>query len=176
VTAVHEELISALTPLLTNEGLELFDLEVRSATIVVTVDRPGGIDLDALAAANRIVSGVLDQIDPMPGRYTLEVTSPGLERRLRTPEHFAKAVGSQVAVRTTAGTEPRRVQGELRVASGTEILIDAIEPALGEVRLALDQIDRARTVFEWGAAPAVSPSKGPKRAKSQPTTERATTP
>ena len=173
---MHEDLISALTPLLTNEGLELFDLEVRSGIIKVTVDRPGGIDLDALAEANRIVSGVLDQIDPMPGRYTLEVTSPGLERRLRTPEHFKKAVGSEIAVRTTAGTEPRRVQGALREATETEIVIDATEPAIGEVRLALEQIDRARTVFEWGAAPAVSPSKGNKRTKSQSTTERVKTP
>jgi ribosome maturation factor RimP len=54
---------------------------------------PGGVDLEALTDANRVVSSVLDELDPIPGRYTLEVSSPGVERTLRTPAHFVKAIG-----------------------------------------------------------------------------------
>ncbi len=83
----------------------------------MTVDRPGGVDLDALAEANRAVSRALDELDPFPGRYTLEVSSPGLERRLRTPAHFARAVGETVTVRTLPGTAAvRRVRGVLAAA------------------------------------------------------------
>ena len=58
-------------------------MELRSGVLLVTVDRAGGVDLDALTDANRTVSALLDELDPIPGRYTLEVSSPGVERALR---------------------------------------------------------------------------------------------
>ena len=68
----------------------------------------GGVDLDAIATATRAVSVVLDAHDPFPGkRYTLEVSSPGVERKLRTPKHFERAVGEKVSVRTSAGGQGR---------------------------------------------------------------------
>src|SRR5579862_3302664 len=151
-------LCGELSPVVGALGLDLVDVELSASTVRVTVDRAGGIDLDGLAAANRAVSSVLDRVDPIPGRYTLEVTSPGLERRLRTPEHFQKALGTEIALRTVPGTEPRRVHGELRAVDDEGIVVFGTEPALGEVRVAYRDIDRARTVFSWGAAPAASPS------------------
>ncbi len=68
--------------------------------LAVTVDRAGGVDLDALTTANRAVSRALDELDPIPGRYSLEVSSPGLERPLRTPAHFARAIGETITVKT----------------------------------------------------------------------------
>ena len=66
------------------------------------------------ATATKDVSAALDEIDPIPGRYTLSVSSPGLERRLRTPAHFARAVGEKVTVRVNAGTaDVRRLTGTL---------------------------------------------------------------
>ena len=74
------------------------------------------MDLDELGEATRDVSAALDEIDPIPGRYTLSVSSPGLERRLRTPAHFARAVGEKVTVRVDAGTaDVRRITGTLDV-------------------------------------------------------------
>ncbi len=145
------ELEGVLSPVLRALGLELFDVEVASAMVRVTVHRPGGVDFDALAAANKAVSGALDELDPFPGRYTLEVSSPGLERKLRTPAHFAGAVGETVAVRLVAGaSEPRRVQGRLAAADADGVEIE-VEDGSGPRRVAYDQVERARTVFGWGA-------------------------
>jgi ribosome maturation factor RimP len=99
----------------------------------------------------------------MPGRYTLEVSSPGLERRLRTPAHFAGAVGESVTLRVSIPDTPaERVSGTLLAATdeGIEIATET-----GPRTARYDQIERARTVFTWGAAPKPSPSKGraPKR-------------
>ena len=103
-----DQVRAAVTPVLEESGLELYDVELGGAVVRVLVDRPGGVDLDTLDAATRAVSRALDVADPMPGRYTLEVSSPGLERRLRTPRHFQAAVGSRVKVKTVAGTEGDR--------------------------------------------------------------------
>lgn len=155
-----DDLTDALSPVLADLGLDLVDVETTAGVIRVTIDRDGGIDLDALAAANKAVSAELDQLDPMPGRYTLEVSSPGVERRLRTPDHFARAVGETVTVRTQPGaTDVRRLQGVLTSADGDGLVLETGD---GPVRIAYEQVERARTVFEWGPKPA--PGKGPKSA------------
>ena len=178
-----DELYGVLSPLLATAGLHLFDLQVGPSTVTVTVDRPGGVDLEALARANRLVSDALDEAAPFAGRYTLEVSSPGLERRLRTPEHFAGAVGETVTVRTHPGVgEHRRVRGRLAASDGTGILLSGPEVPGGELRLDYEAIERARTVFEWGSERAPSPSRGAKsRQTAKPDnpdapTERVTTP
>ena len=131
---------------------------MASATLRITVNKPGGVDLDALAGANALLSAYLDEHDPMPGRYTLEVSSPGLERRLRTPAHFEGAVGETVTLRVHApDTAAERVSGTL-VAAGPAGIEIATEN--GARTAPYDQIERARTVFSWGAAPKPSPSKG----------------
>ena len=147
-----DTLTNALSPILQARGLDLVDVEVHGAQLTVFVDREGGINLDELGEASRDVSAALDDIDPMPGRYTLSVSSPGLERRLRTPEHFARAVGETVTVRIHAGTaDVRRVTGTLQSADGTGCTLVGPEVPEGELRVAYDQIERARTVFEWGS-------------------------
>ena len=166
-------------PLLADLGLEIYDIEQLAGTLRITVDRPGGIDLEAIALATRVVSRQLDHEDPIPGRYTLEVTSPGLERVLRVPEHYQRAVGTDVSVRThPRDGAPRRLSGLLRVADGDGIVVVVSEPGeveLGEHRLEYDDIDRCRTVFRWGAPPKPSPSRQKPRAatatKKRPTRE-----
>ena len=107
-----DTLTNALSPILQARGLDLVDLEVHGAQLTVFVDREGGINLDELGEATREVSAALDEIDPFPGRYTLSVSSPGLERRLRTPAHFARAVGEKITVRVDGGTaDVKRVTG-----------------------------------------------------------------
>lgn len=150
------QLHDALSPVVRALGLELFDVEMSAGLVRVTVDRQGGVDVDALSAVNRAVSRALDELDPLPGRYTLEVSSPGLERKLRTPAHFAGAVGETVTVRLQpGGEEPRRLQGRLASADDAGIEIEQPE---GSRRVAYDRIERARTVFEWGAREKVRTS------------------
>ena len=105
-----QDLFALLQPVVTGVGLELVDVELKAGVLQVTVDRDGGVDLEALTDANRAVSTLLDEIDPIPGRYSLEVSSPGIERPLRTPAQFAKAVGSTVSVKTRP-----QVPGERRL-------------------------------------------------------------
>ncbi|HLG68394.1 MAG TPA: ribosome maturation factor RimP [Acidimicrobiales bacterium] len=186
-----EELGALLSPLLDATGLELVDLEVQPGRIRVTVDRQGGVDLDTLAEANRAVSAALDRVDPLEGRYVLEVTSPGLERPLRTPAHFRRAIGATVTVRTLpGGAEARRMTGRLAAADDEQVVLEGPEVPGGRVRLAYEEIERARTVFEWGPARPASASRrhragrgaragGGARAQVRPatdaTTERVTT-
>jgi ribosome maturation factor RimP len=140
-------LVEALSPLLEHQGLDLIDIERTGRELTVFVDRSGGVTLDELGQATKMVSAALDELDPIPGRYTLSVSSPGLERRLRTPAHFARAVGEQITVRVHGGTDKvRRLNGTLESADKTGFTL------AGE-RIAYDEIERARTVFEWGPRP-----------------------
>ncbi len=171
--AVADTLYGELSPVVDGLGLELVDVELSGASVRVTVDRAGGVDLEALAEASRTVSRALDDLDPIPGRYTLEVSSPGLERRLRRPVHFARALGQTVSVRLLPGTgEVRRLRGQLVDADERGVRIEGPEVPEGCAYLAFDTIERARTVFEWGAKSAPTPSRG----KAPKRRERATTP
>jgi ribosome maturation factor RimP len=151
-----ERVRTLVEPVIADLGLELFDVELTGGILRVTVDKEAsedqqGLDLDAISDTSRAISRLLDEHDPVPGRYTLEVTSPGLERRLRTPEHFVRAIGSEVSVKTTAEVDgERRFKGTLVAADDAGVTVRADDV---EHRIAHDQIDRARTVFEWGPAP-----------------------
>jgi ribosome maturation factor RimP len=158
------ELAGALSPVVEARGLELVDVELNGAQLTVFVDREGGVGLDDLGEATKEVSAALDRIDPMPGRYTLTVSSPGLERRLRTPAQFTRAVGETVTVRVDAGTaDVRRLTGTLSSADDTGCTLTGPDVPGGEVRISYDQIERARTVFEWGPAPRRAKSEKVKR-------------
>jgi ribosome maturation factor RimP len=148
------DLAGALSPLLETRGLDLVDVELHGAQLTVFVDREGGVGLDELGAATKDVSAALDEIDPIPGRYILSVSSPGLERRLRTPTHFSRAIGEKVTVRVNAGTAAvRRLTGTLASADDTSCTLTGPDVPGGEIRIGYDDIERARTVFEWGPAP-----------------------
>ncbi len=161
-------------------GLELVDLELRPGLLRVVVDREGGVDLDSVSEATRQLSGLLDRHDPMPGqRYTLEVSSPGLERPLRTPEQFARAVGEQVMVRTQpdSGLE-RACKGNSSRSDDQALTVSGEGLPEGGLRIAYTDVERARTVFEWGPANARAAQKQTSRstdpsAKSRPTSKKA---
>ncbi len=178
VEGLAETLYEALSSVVGTLGLELVDVEVSGATVRVIVDRDGGVDLDALAEANHAVSGALDRLDPIPGRYTLEVSSPGLERRLRRPAHFARALEETVSVRLLPGTgDVRRLRGRIAEADEHGVRLEGPEVPGGSAYVSYETIERARTVFEWGPDPAPSPSRAraPKRTTPE-RRERATTP
>jgi ribosome maturation factor RimP len=149
-----EELARALEPVVSRAGLELVDVELKPSLARVVVDRPGGVDVESIAELTPEVSRVLDRHDPFPGaRYTLEVTSPGLERPLRTAAHFERAVGEVVSVRTTRpDPKERRMKGRL-VAADAEGIVLALDEASGRTeRIAYREVSSARTVFEWGSS------------------------
>ncbi|HUY63661.1 MAG TPA: ribosome maturation factor RimP [Acidimicrobiales bacterium] len=164
-------------------GLEMVDMETRAGTIRVVVDAPGGVGLEAISAATRRVSEVLDEHDPLPGQhYTLEVSSPGVERSLRRPDHFMRAVGETVSVRTAAGSAgERRFTGTLQAADDDGFVLTG--DAFGDEgrRFAYDEIERARTVFEWGATTrpgrnGAAAARGGGRSRPGTDREKVTTP
>jgi ribosome maturation factor RimP len=155
------ELASRLAPLVEAAGLELYDAEVGRGLVRVTVTKPGGVDLDALTSLNSTLSRWLDEHDPLPGHYTLEVSSPGLERPLRTAAHFRSAVGETATLRVVSdGEAARRVSGTVLAADDDHVELETEE---GIVTARYGEIERARTVFEWGATKAPSPSKAKPR-------------
>jgi ribosome maturation factor RimP len=162
-----QDLFAVLQPVVAAAGLDLVDVEMKSGVLQVTVDREGGVDLEALTDANRAVSTLLDEVDPIPGRYSLEVSSPGIERPLRTPAHFAKAVGSTVTVKTRPQVPgDRRLRGTL-ASSDDDGFALAVEGSDEEPRrLAYADVDRVRTVFVWGGQDTPG-TPGPKQ-KKQP--------
>jgi ribosome maturation factor RimP len=120
--------------------------------------------LDELSLFTRLLSRELDHDDPMPGRYTLEVSSPGLERRLRRPDHYTGAIGEAVAIRLVREIDgTRRLNGTLIGATDGGITIRLDDDAAGtdagsERQLRYADIERAKTIFTWGPAP--KPGKG----------------
>ena len=135
------------------EGLEVWDVEVsgagRGRVVRIYVDKPEGVTLDDCELISQQVGTVLDVEDVIPGQqYRLEISSPGVERRLLKLEHFARYTGEKVRL---ALREPidnrRRWEGTLR---GVEDGIILLEAAGGEpLRLRMEQIEKANLKFEW---------------------------
>ncbi len=132
--------------------LKLWDVELAgqagNSVVRVFVHGDGGVDLDTVAAISEEISRGLDLRDPIPGRYTLEVSTPGLERNLRTPDHFARSVGDRVVVKTReilVGNS-HRIEGTVIDAGPDEVVVDTDRDKVG---VPYGAIKSARTVFEW---------------------------
>jgi len=139
-------------------GLELvevaFHREGGRQLLRVTVDREGGADLESIAEASERISRRLDLEGFEPGPYSLEVSSPGLERPLKDPLDFARRVGEKVKVKTAQAIEgSRNLTGTLVSAGDREV---RIATEVGERTVAFDNITSAKTVFEWGASARAS--------------------
>ncbi len=184
-TGELERVRALVEPIASDLDLDVYDVERRGATVRVTLDtRPGsdgGITLDTLSLATRLISREIDHEDPIPNRFTLEVTSPGLERHLRTPAHFQREVGKPITVRfRDPDTDPRRVDGLLVGADDTSATLRLDDDT--ETTFSIDAVDKARVVFEWGPAPKPGGPKkgqqkpGPEKGRQKPGRQNTTTP
>jgi ribosome maturation factor RimP len=161
---VVDRVSALILPIVTDLGLELYDVEYQGGILRVVVDTPtggpSGVNMESIALITRLISREFDHSDPVPGHYTLEVTSPGLERSLRVPRHFIREVGKVVAIRLTAAVNGvRRAQGVLLSADDNNIVVRLNDKSLTEMTIGYDMIDRARTVFEWGPTPKSGATK-----------------
>lgn len=145
-TRTDEQIRDSLATAAESAGLLLEDVSTSQAgrrTVVrVTVDLPdgpGGVSSDQLADVTRAVSDALDTLDPFTGTYTLEVSTPGIDRPLTVPRHFRRAVGRKVELTTSEGTRTGRVTA----ADETTVTLDDVE-------VALDDISAARMVVDFG--------------------------
>lgn len=167
--ATTDALMGIITPIAQELSVDLYDFEYTGGVVKVTVTADGGIDLDTIGEFTKRLSRQLDLDDPIAGRYTLEVTSPGLERTLRKPSHWAAAVGELVRVKLKPMVDgERRFEGV--VVSSTEESA-TLEVDGAPVDVAFDHVDRARTVFEWGPQPKKG---GPKPASQKKNSSKPT--
>jgi len=162
---LRNKLIGLVEPLLAQLGYELADLQLAAgrnhADLRIFIDRlpdadgvvapvgpdGSGVGIDDCERVSREVSALLDVHDPVPSAYTLEVSTPGLDRVLRTPAHFTRFVGERVNVEMFAPRDGRRrYTGTLRgIAAGAiKLEVDGVE-----VVLQLNDIERARLVPAW---------------------------
>ncbi len=143
---LRERLIALTEPLLGRLGYELVDLEFApgrgQAVLRVFIDAPAGVGLEDCERASRELSALLDLEDPIPSGYTLEVSSPGFDRVLRTRAHFGRFVGSRVFVELK---EPRAGR---RRYTGTLVTVDdegiALEVDREQVQMRFAEIGKAR--------------------------------
>lgn len=132
-------------------GVILWDVEFvkEGADFVlrITIDKEGGVGIDDCEAVNRAIDPLLDEADPIECSYKLEVSSPGIERTLSRPEHFAVSAGAQVELALYAPYEgSRKIRGVLAGYDAGDITI-----TVGEKSVTFKKADvaKVRTVFEW---------------------------
>ena len=154
---VVDSVTTMVSPILADLALELYDLEFAGGILRITIDTPtgqdAGVSVDQISLVTRLLGRELDHDDVVPGRFTLEVTSPGLERTLRTPSHFQREVGKSVTIRLVSEHNGRRrFAGILLGATATSatVRLDGTQETC-DVPLAL--VDKAKTVFVWESQP-----------------------
>jgi len=137
-----------LEPSITRAGFELVAVEWlgsrRGPVLRLSIDKVGGVSADDCARVTSRVSPLLDEADPVPGRYVLEVSSPGIERPVQRREDFARFAGHRIKIRLIEGPPRRRYQGVLGALEGDDVMVtvDGVDH-----RLALDTIERAHLVL-----------------------------
>jgi len=155
------EVVALVRPVVESAGLEfveaVFRREGGRRVLRVTVDREGGVDLDTIAETSERISRRLDIEDYAAGTYTLEVSSPGVERHLRAPRDFIRAIGQRVKVKASDPEEGGLTLVGTMVTADEDAVTVATDCA--ERRVTYPLIRSARTVFEWGPAPKPGPKK-----------------
>jgi ribosome maturation factor RimP len=159
----HHDLIDLITPAVAALGCECLGVEYSphrgSSLIRIYIDRPEGIVVEDCEAVSREVEALLDVNDPIAGRYTLEVSSPGVDRPLFTPAHFARFCGEKVELSLIAPVAGRRrLQGVIRAVDGDRV---AVEVDGVEMEIEHGDVQKARLVPDW--AKLMAESKAGKR-------------
>jgi ribosome maturation factor RimP len=153
VSSVAQKLWDRIDPYVAAEGIELDDVEILGGgqIVRVTVDSDKTVGVDLIAELSRGISRLIDDDDPFKGSYTLEVTSPGLERKLTRPRHFEKSIDTPVKVKTfreVAGTKEHK--GIITSSGDTGFTVDIDGQ---EREISYDDVSSARTVYVWEKSP-----------------------
>lgn len=156
-TQLEEELILKVEPVLSNLGYECRDIEAGQSLVRVTLDKANreALSIDDCSNVHRVLGPMFDVWDPIPGNYTLEISSPGEKPRMRTLEHFKEACGEKIKFQTPDGVEvappakPRKNwEGDLvSVSEDRNILLrdhDGVEQ-----QISIDQIKNAVWLRVW---------------------------
>ena len=145
---MSDQLNELIQPVVEAMGCELWGIEQlsmgRYSTVKIYIDSKRGVDVEDCAKVSRQVSSLLDVEDPMNGEYTLEVSSPGLNRRLFELDQYSAFIGSEVRIRLKRPYEgQRKYSGQLRGVEGDEIILGHQGE---EILFPFEEIDRANVV------------------------------
>ena len=130
-------------------GLRLYDISTLSEheetiyRVNISSPKEGGVSMDEVVEVTKLISPLLDVTPPVRGEYRLEVSSPGIERKLRTLNHFECSIGEKVKLQTL---DKRKLRGVLKSVENEMITIEGEE---GEESVAFKDIAKASTYFEW---------------------------
>jgi ribosome maturation factor RimP len=146
-----EKLVAIVEPAVSALGFELVGIEHvpqgRHSLLRIYIDHENGITVDDCGHVSHQVSAVLDVEDPIRGMYTLEVSSPGLERPLFTLEHYERFVGNLAEIRMHAPQNGRRkFKGRIQGVDDDEVIVEVDGD---ECRLPIGNIDKAHLIHEW---------------------------
>lgn len=140
-----EQIETLLEPEAARQGVELVAVEVAGAVrqplVRVLLDKPGGITLDDIVEANRWIAAILDDEDPVPSAYTLEVSSPGVDRPLRKIEDFERFAGSTASLKTAPIDGRGKFVGTIAGTDGDTVLLE-VDGAT--VRIPISAVQKAK--------------------------------
>jgi len=139
----REELKNVIKNIVEDNGCELYDIEESvendNKYFRVYITKAGGVTLNDCVAINNLISPIFDVEEPIKDKYFLEVSSPGLERKLTKKEHFEKSIGENVKVTTNEG---KKIKGILKSFDGEVVEI-------GKEKVKFDDIKKAKTYVDW---------------------------
>lgn len=145
---VRDKLFGLLEPAIERLGYSVVDIEYhprgRRSLLRIYIDAPDGVTVDDCGRVSHQVSGILDVENPIPGAYELEISSPGLDRPLRTAADFERFAGQEVNLRTHAPVDGRkRFRGTLLGLEDGDIVLDVAGQRL---RFARNRVEKVRLV------------------------------
>ena len=154
LSAKEQMLLNALEPRAAAEGVEIVTVELSGAEkgplISIFIDTEDGVGFDELMSAQSWIDEIIEEIDPFPGAYRIEVSSPGIERPLRTIEHFKRFLGERAVVKTIAKVDgSKTIKGVIGAVNDESIVVNSDD---GEERtIELSNIKKAHLegVFEF---------------------------
>jgi ribosome maturation factor RimP len=145
-----EELSKLVQPILDEMDIELVDLQILGSggrTIIrIYADQENGISLDTCTKASRAIAAELDRMDPIKSQFVLEVSSPGLDRPLKTKRDFEKSMGKKVKIKYLDGEKPTRIRGIIQQVNDETVTLDVDQEL---VQINYKNIELAKLVIEF---------------------------
>ncbi len=142
---IKDTVREAIAPTVTELGYSIWDITYAKVGadyhLEITIDKPEGIDIEDCEKVHRAIDPILDEIDPIEGFYYLDVSSPGVERELRTDEHITASIGQKVEAKLFAARDGKKsIVGLLSALDGDKITV-------GEIEIARSEISKLTTIY-----------------------------
>ena len=147
--SIKETVRDAVSPTITELGYDIWDITYSKVGadyhLEITIDSPNGINIEDCEKVHRAIDPILDEVDPIEGFYYLDVSSPGIERELRTDAHILHSIGQKVEAKLFAAKDGRRVVCGILKSFEDGALV--ITEQTGDITLVQNEVSKLRTIF-----------------------------